>query len=145
VGPGDHRLRQLAPAPAHAQVDLGLARHPLLGAGLVEVVPPEARAAGEELVDVAAGAADVVAGGEVVARAGEDDDFHLVVGRRRGEGVVERVGHRRVLGVAVLRPVHRHHLHRAALLRQHHLLVTVLVAHTALPSLALFLIAGIPA
>ena len=100
------RLRDLPPAAAHAEVHLGLAGEALVAAGLAHVVPPHhGRVEGR---DVAAGGADVVAGGEVLAVAGQDDDLDLVVVDGAVERGVQRVGHGGVLGVAVLGPVHRH-------------------------------------
>ena len=104
---GDRRLGQLAPAPAHADVDLGLAGEPA-GAALVGgVVPPQGRPAREGLVDVAARACRCRARREVLALAGEHDDLHLVVVGGAVVRVVEGVGHLGVLRVAVLRAVHR--------------------------------------
>ncbi len=55
---------------------------------------------------VAAGRADVVTGGEVLAGAGQDDDPHRIVVDGAPEGGVERIGHLAVLRIAELRPVH---------------------------------------
>ena len=58
--------------------------------------------------------------------AGEHDDLDLVVVDRALERAVERVGHHRVLRVAVLGPVHRHDRRRAPHLVPHRLVVVML-------------------
>ena len=109
-------LGNLPPAAAHAQVELLLPDEEVLGAGLVRVVPAQVAHCGEGAVDVAPRGADVVAGREMRAGAGEDDDLDPVVLDGADEGGVERVGHPHVLRVAVARPVHRHEGGGAALL-----------------------------
>ena len=133
---GNRGLRDLTPAPAHAEIELLLADEVVLDPWLVGVLPPVRGDACERLVDVAPRSADVVAGGEVLPRAGEDDDLHRVVVDRRVEGGIERVGHLRVLGVAVLRPVHRHEGDVAARLVENGILFfdrRPLVRHQSLP------------
>src|SRR6266536_3850874 len=67
---GDGRLRDLPPAPAHAQVDLHLAGVPGVRAVLAHVVPPQNGLAVEGHLRVPLRGADVVPGAEVLARPG---------------------------------------------------------------------------
>src|SRR5699024_1596258 len=102
----DHRIRDLAPASAHPEIHLGLACGPLATAGLVGVVPPEHGAVVVVGVGVPAGGADIVPGGEVFTGTGEYDDVDVVVVDGPAERGIQRVGHRRVLRVTIVGPVH---------------------------------------
>src|SRR3546814_16763107 len=61
----------------------------------------------EALMRVALRRADVVAGRNVLAVAGEDDDLARVVVNRATECRVERVGHFRIYRVVIARTTHR--------------------------------------
>src|SRR5690606_29521471 len=98
----DGGLGDLAPATAHPQVHLHLTGVPLVATLLVDVVPPHDGLVVVAHVVVAAGGAQVVAGREVLAVAGQHDHLDLVVLDGLLEGRVERVGHDRVLGIAIV-------------------------------------------
>ena len=115
----DGRLGDLPPAPAHAQVDLHLPGVPGVRAPFAHVVPPQHGLAVEGFVRVPLRGADVMPGAEVLARPGQDQHRDLVVVHRPGERRVQRVGHRGVLRVGVLRPVQRDQGDPPALLVQH--------------------------
>jgi hypothetical protein len=94
---GDGGLGDVAPAAAHAEVDLLFDGHVAFGALFVELAPgADGGVAGEGR----AAAAEVVTGGEVGAGAGEDDDLDRLVGGGLIEGGVQVVGELVVLGVA---------------------------------------------
>src|SRR5699024_9475400 len=103
---GDDGFRDLAPTSAHPEIHLGFACVTLVPAGLVGVVPPEHGGVVVVHVGVPARCADVVARGKVFPRPGEYDDLDVVVVDRPAERRVQRVGHRGVLCVTVVRPVH---------------------------------------
>ena len=120
----DHRLGDLAPAPAHAEVDLHLARVAQVAALAADVVPPDDRASCRSATSTSRpGVPMSWPAREVLAGAGEHDHLDLVVVDGALERRVERIGHRRVLRVAVVGTVHRDDRRRPAHLVQH------LVAH----------------
>ncbi len=109
---GDGGLGNVAPAPAHADVDLVFARVEEFGARLVGVIRQEELAI-PTFGHITAGRADVVTGGEVLASSGQDNGPDRIVVDGAAERGVERIGHLAVLRVAVLRPVHRQGRDRA--------------------------------
>jgi hypothetical protein len=121
----DHRLGQLAPSPTHPEIDLHLTSEALIATGAVHMVPPHDRAIVVVHVVIPLGGTDVMPGTEVLPRAGEHDDVNVVVLDRPGERRVERVGHRGVLCVAVLRAVHGHHGHPVSHAIGHHVVITL--------------------
>src|SRR5699024_1408454 len=76
---------------------------------LVGVVPPEHGPVVVVGVGVPAGGADIVPGGEVFTGTGEYDDVDVVVVDGPAERGIQRVGHRRVLRVTIVGPVHGDH------------------------------------
>ncbi|SKY92895.1 Uncharacterised protein [Mycobacteroides abscessus subsp. abscessus] len=104
----DHRLRDLPPPSAHSEVDLGLAGETLIGSRLVCVVPVQGGDVVVVRVEVTLRGADVVARREVLAVRAKHDRLDVGVVDCLAERGVERVGHHRVLGIAVLGPVQRH-------------------------------------
>ncbi len=101
----DHGLCQIAPAPRDLKVNLLLAREAAMGIGFGKTTPISDR----RKIDaggVFTSGAQIVAGREMRAVAGKDDDLDRVVLHRLVEGGVEVVGHLQVLSVARLGPVH---------------------------------------
>ena len=101
----DRRLGQIAPAPGDLKINLLLAREAAMGVGFGKPAPVSDRRK-IHARGVLARWPQIVAGREMRAVAGEDDDLDRIVLHRGIEGGVEVVGHLQVLRVPRLGPVH---------------------------------------
>ena len=102
---GNQGFGNVAPAAAHAQINLLLAGKQLLATGLVGVIPPQVRTV-KRLVDVSTGRTNIVPRAEVLACTAQHDDLDAIVIGRLAEGSIQRIGHLRVLHVVERGPIH---------------------------------------